>query len=512
MRRAIILLFLSVAITAICITSCVHKPQVQVTPTYGNFPDSVGKIFLAKCTNAGCHNAASYQNAAELELDTWEHLFNGGISGAVVVAYSPTYSPLLYYINAYDSADVIAYDPGHIKTPLTPTEYATIKNWITNGAPDQNGNIPFASNPDTRQKIYLTNQGCDLLAVIDAKSRQVMRYITLGVNATGKTQTPHDVEISSDGMTGYVSLYDGSYLQKFDTRTDAITGNLSLSSYILPPAISGGWSILSFSPQDTALLLTGMTANSMISINTSSFTLNQRQSVDIASTGTSFCPYPHGIASNATFDTFFTALQYGNTVLGYTFKPMFREWPISVNGRTPNTTNVNDITSPNPHQIEMAPDYSRYFVTCQNTNVVSVINSYTNDTEALIPVGGYPQEMCVYTAKNYLFVACMRDFSNPAPPLYGSIYVIDYNTLQVVKVIYGDFCEPHDMAVDAQDGLLYIASRNADGANSIPSHHSTACGGTAGWYSVYDLNTLQPADNKRYEVTNDAYAISARFK
>ena len=82
MRRAIILLFLSVAIAAICITSCVHKSQVQVTPAYGNFPDSVGKIFLAKCATAGCHNAASYQNAADLELDTWDHLFNGGVSGA----------------------------------------------------------------------------------------------------------------------------------------------------------------------------------------------------------------------------------------------------------------------------------------------------------------------------------------------------------------------------------------------------------------------------------------------
>ena len=511
MRRLVLFLFLSLSVTAICITSCVHKAQVQ--PSYGGFPDSVGKIFIAKCTNAGCHNAASYQNAAELELDTWDHLFNGGISGAVVVAYSPTYSPLLYYINAYNKADVVAYDPNHFAPALTSAEYTTIKNWITAGAPDRNGNIPFASNPDTRQKIYLTNQGCDLLAVIDAKSRQVMRYITLGVNATGKTQTPHDVEISSDGMTGYVSLYDGSYLQKFDTRTDAITGNLSLSNYILPPAISGGWSILNFSPQDTALLVTGMTSNAIISINTNSFTVNQSQSVDINSGGSSFFPYPHGIANNATFDTFYTALQYGNTVVGYTFKPLFRLWQISVDGKPAITTNANDVTSPNPHQIETAPDYSRYFVTCQTSNMVSVINAhYPNDTVALIPVGGYPQEMCLYPAKNYLFVACMRDFSNPSPPLYGSVYVIDYNTLQVVKVIYGDFCEPHDIAVDEQDGLLYIASRNADASSSIPSHHSTACGGTAGWYSVYDLNTLQPVDHKRYEVTNDAYAISARFK
>ncbi len=509
MRRAIILLFLSVAIAAICITSCVHKSQVQVTPAYGNFPDSVGKIFLAKCATAGCHNAASYQNAADLELDTWDHLFNGGVSGAVVVAYSPAYSPLLYYINAYDSADVIAYDPGHIATPLTPTEYATIKNWITNGAPDQNGNIPFATNPDTRQKMYLTNQGCDLLAVIDAKSRQVMRYIQLGVNTTGNTQAPHDVAITADGLTGYVSLFAGSYLQKFDTRTDAITSNLDLSNYTLPG--TDGWSIIYFSPLDTALLVTSwLSGGSALCINTANFAVNPRLSIDIATTGNSFFPYPHGVAANATFDTFFATLQYGNEVMKYTFKPHFVPMPVSVNGSAPITTNPTDATSPNPHQIQMAPDYSKYFVTCQQSSIVSVIDAHTDSIIAQIPVGFYPQEMDISTSKNYLFVACMGDATNP-PPHLGSVYVIDYNTLQVVSVLRGDFFAPHDIAVDEQDGLLYIASRNV-GAGSIAAHHSTTCGGNAGWYSVYDLNTLQPADNKRYEVTNDAYVISPRFR
>jgi YVTN family beta-propeller protein len=161
----------------------------------------------------------------------------------------------------------------------------------------------------------------------------------------------------------------------------------------------------------------------------------------------------------------------------------------------------------------MSPDNSRYFVTCQHIagapGTVSVIDAHADTLIKQIQVGSYPQEMAVCTSKNYLFVACMEDADNPSPNL-GSIYVIDYNTLDVVTKIYGDFFEPHDMAVDNQDGLLFIASRNAD--NGIPSHHTTLCGANAGWYSVYNLNTLTPVDNKRYEVTNDAYAISPRFK
>ena len=514
MRRISLFLFLSVSIIAICNTSCVHKPQIP--PVYGGFPDSVGKIFLTKCTNAGCHNAASYHNAAELQLDTWEHLFNGGISGAVVVAHSAKYSPLLYYINAHDSSDLIAWDPAHIASPLSLKEYTTIKNWIASGAPDSNGNIPFAANPDTRQKIYLTNQGCDLIAVIDGKSKLVMRYIPIGMDP-GNPEAPHDVAISADGRYGYVPLFSGDYLQKFDTRTDTIISSLNIGTYTSDPATrgNGGWSLLSFSPQDTAIMVSGYAAQGYaLCVNTATMQVNTQLSVTSSNGPSPLFLFPHGIASNPTFDTFYSTLQYGNAIIKYSFRPFFPSY-ISVNGMPIGTLgDSSNHATPNPHQILMLPDHSRYFVTCQQTGMVSVFDTrgitHSDTLIAQIPVGKYPQEMDISLSKGYLFVACMTDPSNP-PPHLGTVYVIDYNTLVVKTILKGDFYEPHDVAVDDQDGLLYIPSRNAD-ATGIPSHHATACGGNAGWYSVYDLNTLQPADNKRYEVTNDPYAISARFK
>ena len=104
----------------------------------------------------------------------------------------------------------------------------------------------------------------------------------------------------------------------------------------------------------------------------------------------------------------------------------------------------------------------------------------------------------------------MEDAANPNPGNRGSVYVIDMNTFSVVKIIYGDFYQPHDLCVDEQDGLVYIASTNSNPSGPAP-HHVTACGGRPGWYSVYDLNTLKPADTRRYEVTVFPYAISPRF-
>lgn len=171
-------------LAAVAGTACKpKKPSPQPSPDYGKFPDAVGKILVSKCATSGCHNAASYQNAAGLQLDTWEHLFLGSGNGAVVVPYNADYSPLLYFVNTNAARGTVATPTmPYNNPPLSDAEYNTLKEWIANGAPDKDGNIAFAADEDTRQKIYLTQQGCDLVAVIDAKSELVMRYIGVGTS------------------------------------------------------------------------------------------------------------------------------------------------------------------------------------------------------------------------------------------------------------------------------------------------------------------------------------------
>ena len=510
MKRAFAIIVSFIGVAVICITSCVHKPQLAVTPANGDYPAPVAAIILNKCTYAGCHNSASYQNAAGIELDTWAHMFNGGVSGAEVVAYSPAYSPLLYYCNVDSALGVVAKDAGHLDTPLTKAEYLTLSNWVAAGAPDAGGNIPFASDPDTRNKVYLVNQGCDLIAVIDAKSKLVMRYIPVGMDG-GNPQSPHDVVVSSDGLYAYTSLYLGSYVQKIDTRIDTVISNVNLGSVALGGG--GSWSIIYLSPEDTSFMVTGWQSDgNVVAVNTSAMTVNEHLSVDNYTGGTSYFTYPHGITGNATYDTFFVALQYGNVVVKYTFNGSFWYKYVSINGQPPSVSNnANDTTDPNPHFLLMSPDNSRYFVTCQSTNQVVVMDAHTDTVIASIPVGTFPQEMDISPSRNYLFVTCQEDASNPQVGRHGSVYVINYNTLQVVTVLYGDFYQPHGITVDEQDGFVFVPSRNVNPNGPAP-HHTSACGGRDGWYSVYNLNTLQPADNNRYEVTADPYSSAVRFK
>jgi DNA-binding beta-propeller fold protein YncE len=386
------------------------------------------------------------------------------------------------------------------QSPLTKDEYNTLYNWIAAGAPDKNGNIPFSTNPTTRQKIYVTQQGCDLMAVIDAQKMVVMRYIPIGTDASA-IESPHCTRLASDGSYAYVSYLAGTAIQKIDTRTDTVVSNMSVGL--------GSWNILYVSPGDTTLVTTDWTSNGRVVFGNATTMQTQPW---LTGSGSGLFVYPHGIASTANFDTVLVTAQYGNLIYRYRNAPLSPSYKtVSINGRPPVATNNNDATSPNPHEILMTPDYNKYFLTCQGTNEIRVLNAHTNAVLDSIPVGIFPQEMAISSTKPYLFVTCQEDNANTQPGRKGSVYVINYNTHEVITKIYGDFYQPHGIAVDDINNQFYVVSTNANPSGPAP-HHATSCGGRAGWYSVYDLNTLQPVNTRRYELTVMPYSAAPRFK
>lgn len=485
--------------------SCVHKPYVAPVEADGNYPQDVARILVDKCAISGCHNAASYMNAGGLRLDNWQYLFDGGNNGADVVPYNSTFSPLLYFVNTDSSVGTVATPTMPYSTtanpqpPLTKAEYEILVKWIANGAPDKNGNIAFSSDPATRQKIYITQQGCDLMAVVDAEKHVIMRYIPVGA-VDGKTESPHATRVSSDGAYSYVSFLYGNYVQKIDTRTDQVIASANVGSL----RINGSWNILYVAPADTALVVSSWVGDGLLAyINAGGMNVVPAKTLG----GGSTLVYPHGITSVPTFDTFFITAQYGNVVYKLSADGMLYKL-LSLNGNPPATSTDSLVAAPNPHDILMAPDHKRYFVTCQSTNEVVVMDSHADTVIAHIPVGLYPQEMALSATVPYLFVTCMEDVSD-RPGMKGTVYAINYQTLETT-VIQGDFYQPHGIAVDDRNGLLYVVSTNSNPTGPAP-HHATACSGRAGWYSIIDMHTLQAFNNRRYQLTVLPYSAAVRF-
>ncbi|HEY9176864.1 MAG TPA: c-type cytochrome domain-containing protein [Flavipsychrobacter sp.] len=470
-------------------------PKTGIDPAATQYPLEVANIIVNKCATAGCHNEASYTGAGGLRLDDWQYMFDGGSNGAVAVPYSPENSSLLYFLNpgSYDNISVKPTMPYNMP-PLSKEEYDLIKKWVADGAPDKNGNIPFGSNAATRQKAYLAQQGCDLVGVIDAEKKVIMRYIKTG-QAPNVIESPHYIQTDSKGEYAYVCFIAGSVIQKIDMRTDKVVGQADLS------LINGGlnFNIVQVSEAGDKLVASQLTSNGgLVIINTADMKLEANLA---------FLESPHGIAANSTFDTFYVTAQYGNTV----YKVVRGTAPvkISIDGMPSKTT--PGANTPDPHEIIMSPDNSKYFLTCQNTNDVRVMNRANDSLLKVIPTGIMPLEVATSVTKPYLFVTCMEDVSQVSSLFRGSVLVINYNTLEVVKRIDGTFYQPHGIAVDDRNGTFYIASRNVRSDGPAP-HHTSDCGGRNGYYQVYDLNTLAPLNGRRYEVTPDPYSINMRFK
>lgn len=476
---------LPVMLMALLLASCKTDP-IQYN---GQYPDEVAAIVTKKCATAGCHNEKSYANAAGLRLDSWAELFKGSANGAAVIPYSAGNSSLLYFINT---------DPGlgPALQPLMPlngaalskSEYHIIRNWIAAGAPDKTGNVAFGNDAATRQKVYITQQGCDLIAVIDAATGLVMRYIKIGMSTA--IEVPHCVRFSPDGAYAYVSFSQGQYLQKIDASTDALAGNLFLGK--------GSWNIFQVSPDGKRMLISDM------SLRNATIKYLDLEHMTVLATFEDFAN-PHGIAANRSFDTFFVTSQYGNTIYKVFSNGLYERF--SVDGEEPNFRNGTF----DPHEIIMSPDYSKFFLTCEASDEVRVMDPNTQKLIKVIKVGNYPQEFAISHTKPYLFVSCQEEETPEFPGYKGAIYVINYETLELVKRIPGPFYQLHGLTVDDRSGLLYVASRNILQDGPAP-HHTSECGGRNGYYNIYNINTFESYNGRRYEATVDPYSADIRFK
>jgi len=480
---------LIVVIGTMLLYACKHEAG-EVAPagaTYGNYPAAIGKIMESKCAVQGCHNAASYTGAGGLLLDSWEHMFDGSNNGAVVIAYSPIFSSLLYFINTNEDSGLVAEPRMPVNgEALSAEEYKTIKDWIAAGAPDAKGNIPFADNPDTRQKIYAIQQDCDVLTVIDAEKKVVMRYVPMGRLASQESMS--DLQISPDGNYLYVSYWFSNFLQKVDTRTDKVVAETDLGDVF--------WGALYLSDDGSRLVVSNDDAGTLSVIDAGTMQMVKTYKFDMER--------PRNIVASSNFETLYATSRTGNVVYKIANDSLHK---ISIDGKAV-TTEITANT-PNPWDLVMAPDFSKYFIACSQTNDVRVVSTTNDEVLKVIPVGATPQQMAMSDSKPYLFVTCLNDPASGAKSK-GSVYAINYETLEIVKRIEAGFYEPYGVSVDDKTGSVYVISKNLTSDGPAP-HHGSPCDGRNGFYQVIDLNTLNPVSNKRHEILTNPTATQIRF-
>lgn len=465
----------------------------SVDPSFNDsgFPKEIEKIIVYKCATVGCHNDKSFQNAANLNLTSWDNLFKGGNNGSVAIAYSPTQSSLLSFINTYTDLGLTAIPTMPLNAdPLSREEVSTVKNWIINGCPNKKGEIPFAKNPSTRHKLYIANQGCDLVSVVDAASYLVMRCVRVGHQLPQK-EVPHCLRVSPDGKYWYVCFTNGQYVQKFDAIADTFISEANIGA--------GKWNVIKIAPDGNHAYVSSFDSDGkLVEINLNTMTISNT----IAGSG--LLANPHGIAYSASQDTVYASAQYGNMV--YRIVPkLFVVDQLSIQ------KNAAPVLTPqllDPHEIVMRPDYKYYFISCQASNEVRVMDAKADTLYKVIPVGTYPLEFAISQKRNQLFVTCQEDVNQTYLNFVGSVYVIDMNTFQVVRKLDMPFFQPHGLAIDDALDLLFVGSRNVNPSGPAP-HHTSECAGRNGFYHAINLNTWQ-ALKPVSEVSVDPYSLDIR--
>jgi DNA-binding beta-propeller fold protein YncE len=355
--------------------------------------------------------------------------------------------------------------------------------WINEGAPSNLANIRFP-NDAARKKIYVAMQSRDVVAVFDAESRQVMRYVKVGAN-DNVIELPHQIRISPDGQYWYVLFLNGQIIQRYRTFDDSFVGQANIGP--------GNWNTMAITPNGKHLFAADFSpfpAGKIVHVNLETMTMN-------SSFDNLFSP--HGTYFMHTQNVLYVTAQYGNFIYKFNFGTDTSYVNINNPGVVLLQTGVpfNPNSSIDAHEIIFTPDESKYFVTCQKSNEVRIFSASDVLLDS-ISVGSFPQEMAVSAARNLLFVTCQEDSVSASvqPGEKGSVFVYNYASNAPVNISVGSSAgftrvyQPHGIAVDDASGKVYVASLNYSTSGPAP-HHSTGGIERNGFVSLIDMNTME---------------------
>jgi YVTN family beta-propeller protein len=470
-----------------CGISCKHYYEFPGLDE-SSYPKEIGVILLSKCAVSGCHNNLSYSAAANLNLSSWEKMFDGSSSGSVAIPFRADFSTLCYFTNI-DSSLGISLEPTMPigQAPLSREEYITLRDWIWEGAPSAKGEIKFADNP-ARTKTYITNRMCDVVTVIDAATQLQMRYVDVG-NKPDK-EFPYCIKTSPDKKNWYVSFFVRTdIVQKFDAEKDVLAGNINLgkgswTSFAIAADSKHGYFVDNSSPGKIVY------ADLQQMKPVGSYTFNNK------------LQYPIGIALSQLTSKVYVGCQFGNYVYSVDItdplEPIIKEIIIDDGKKVKYSSDLN------PTEL-ITDEGGICYISCSGSNEIRIMHMTSDKLLGFIPIGSLPAYMV--KSGNKLFVSCPDDEETFAGNR-GSVAVIDLNTYTIIKRINTGY-QPYGLAVNKEQNMLTVVNANISLAGP-GSHHVTGCGEKNGNVTFIDLNTLELVKGKKLEVAVYPYAAAAR--
>lgn len=472
------------------LTSCTWNKDNPSPPSLSdNYPSEIGSIITTSCAIDGCHKG---ENAPEnLDLSTWEKLFEGSEFGAIAIPYEDQWSHLFQHMNTFEDLGIRA-TPVMPPTPSDPIErkdVIQIQEWLKMGAPDKEGNIMWADKEAIGNgKLFSLCAGSDLVAVTDLASNLVMRFIQVG-RLEQDLEAPHYIRISPDGAFFYVTLINGAIVEKYRTDNYEFVSRVEIGP---DPAL------IEISPDGERMVVShwndtgGQPKLTMIKTADMSILGQVIAGGDVLS-------FPHGMAAMNDYKTLLVVANQGNyySKIGMSEQGFVSETQIPID---PDNSPIPQASvAYKPYHCFLSPDEKTFYISCNITDEVRAFDTETDELIAVIPTGDFPRLMDYDPVNQHLYVACANEENaSQQGSLKGCVSVIDMKTNSFVQNIYQLGHRPHGISVDANARLMYVSSENVGGVD--PPHHPTGDAGPPGKYNVVDLNSLTVLKNMETEV------------
>jgi len=413
-------------------TSVAPPPDIDDTNN-GYQSKEVAEFFVKNCASSGCHTGIDPSSG--LSLSKFSELIKGSSNrsggtipnygGDVVIPFRLGES-LLYQVLL---GNVTPASP-HDGINLSQEQLNTIKEWIENGARDNNNNLPFV-NPGYR--VYVCNQNSDKISVIDGASKVVSAIIDVDQPSL-LPGNPHMVKVQ-DGFL-YVTLIGAGKFLKINTNDYTLAGEIN--------GITKAGMIILHPNNSKAFVSRSSTSDpifqSIYAIDIMNMTVMDE--INIAAPG-----IPHGMALTPDGSKLYVA----NLSLSR----------ISIiDGNTNEYGNYDDIVLPagiEPMQTMVSPDGDYLYVSARGTAKIMVFDTTTDTLITEVTVDMMPMQIAVTNDGNKIYVGSM---------MMSTVNVIEKNGKswsRTKQISHPGFRMLHGCDITSDDRYVYVSSRNTDG-------------------------------------------------
>jgi YVTN family beta-propeller protein len=430
--------FLSILIFAVAVSSCDSSTDEPIAKN--GYPGKVAIVIENNCMGGSCHSTATVVNGG-LDLSSWDAMMRGDSLVNDVIPFNARLSYLFQHINTNRERGEKALPRMPLaRDPLSDEEQKIIYDWINDGAKSSEGQIPYEH---VTKKLFVPNQGEDVLSVIDAETNRLIRaeqfetgsepatvitdptkeYLYLGFQDNSGTVkkirisdyeitaeltsglVPKSLTITPDGKKGYISSYPSAFKNRIGVF-DPIS--MKMTKTIETPLIRSSLAMIC-SQDGKYLYVSGYESDNVLIIDTKTDTVVTNLLMDAS--------VP--VAPDETYSSKYA-----------------------------------------PSTLALSNDGKYLFVAAINSQRVFVFDLLTNTIKTLIPVEVFPRGMKVVPTTNEMWV--VNGGSN-------DISIIDMTSLEVTTIIETVGNEPASIEFSADGSLVYVACLSKKASSG---HHS----------------------------------------